>query len=66
MKTLNPVLALVGAASKAGNTYLARELMELSRGHRDALAIKKSSKRFSGFHLITIAKVIDDKIQAKV
>ena len=61
-KPLNPILALAGAASDAGLSMFARELLGVSRGNRDAKAIRKSSKRYTGFHVVSVAVVVNRRI----
>lgn len=63
MKTLNPILVLAASVADSGHSMFARELLSVSRGMRDAKAIKRSSKRFSGLHALTVARIVNDKIQ---
>lgn len=63
MKTLNPILALAGAAAANGNTMFARDLLTLDRGHRDAIAIRKNSKRLAGLSPLSVAVITDRNIR---
>jgi hypothetical protein len=58
---VNPIVVLAGACANNGMSMFANELLSQGRGNRDCKAIRKGSKRMSGMHLTTVARVMDDK-----
>lgn len=62
-KPVNPIIVLAGAAASVGLNMLASELLEAGRGHRDVMAIKRSSKRNTGLSRTTMAVITHNRIQ---
>jgi hypothetical protein len=60
---INPIVILAGACANNGMPIFAKELLCQDRGNLSCKIIRKYSKRMSGMHLTTVARVMDDRVK---
>lgn len=62
---INPIVALAGATAKIGNSMFAADLLACDSGEKFVSEVIAGKPCYVGYHPVTLAKVMDDKIQRR-